>query len=119
MTRKTKIPLTLRPSIGSHIDRHPYLNPRNPEPKPPGEKRGLGKPFIKMLTRSAISYKLRENGQVFIHHEDGPETITLPNAPEFIRDWLGLSEDDYLQIVKVTHSFVQDNKPTFPSYHGK
>jgi hypothetical protein len=110
--KKTKFQPPRHPS-GSHIDRIVPLNPKNPAPKPPGEKRGMGKPFIKTLTRSTIQYRLKQGGKVFTHHEDGPVAIMLDQCEDFVRDWIGLSQTDYLVIVKVCHSFVQDNQSSF------
>lgn len=96
--------------IGTHLSRNYNLDPRHPKPHEPGEKRGTGKPFIKVEVLNAITYKLsdRPGAHCFTHHEQCGKTITGKEAENFIRLWLSLEPTDFLQVVKTSHTFTHD-----------
>lgn len=98
-----------RPQIGSHLDRRLKLNPRRPAFQEPGEKRGTGKGAIKLLILNTIFYRLSATtDRKLVHHEESLLTLKGATAETCIREWLGLNDDDYCEILKVAHTFVPD-----------
>lgn len=108
--RYHKQPQYTHDPIGTHLNRRPPKDPFNPQPREIGEKRGTGKGAIKIEIRNTIQYRLSAKGQVFTHHEDTPKTLTMTNkmAETFIREWIGLEDDDYCEVLNVRHTFVPD-----------
>ena len=105
-----------RQARGTHLDRIAVLDRKHPAPRPIGEKRGTGKPFIRLETVNAITYQLRPNGLRLTHHETCAHTICMEEAETFIRMWLGLPPEDYCKILQLRHSFPQDTKPGVPHH---
>lgn len=99
-----------RPQLGTHIDKHIHLNPRHPRPHEPGEKRGTGKPPIRIEVLNTIRYKLRNEwaAKIFTHHVTSPKTLMRDSAQVYIREWLGLEPGDWLEVLEVQHTFTHD-----------
>lgn len=106
----------LRPSLGTHLDRNPKLDPKHPKPHEIGEKRGTGKAAIKVEVVNTIRYILsdRPGARTFTHHTTSPKTFTRSMAKAAIQEWLGLAKDDYLDISGLSHMFIHDVPKSAP-----